>query len=183
MYGCDPDDKTYSDRNQQESSEMASKSTDWNVYAVTQANRAAKLCRHVERSVALGEVPGPLVLRKNDEGQLVMARSFAGLGIGVFFGNDGFLQSAKVRVEVNVLRRLLTLKGIQVLGFGVSDTAHPQGKSWALVVRNDDLRLLSTILNAAHGVVFYRGVPPLEAVVRNWLHELAVDPEQLSVGD
>jgi hypothetical protein len=124
-----------------------------------------------------------MVLRENDEGQLVMAHNFEDLGIGVFFGNDGFLQNAKVRAEVSALRRLLAFKDIQVLGFGISDSGKPKGKSWALVVRNDDIQLLGTILNAAHGVVFYRGVPPLEAVVRDWLDELAIDPDAITLND
>lgn len=135
------------------------KTPDWNAYAIKQANRAKTLCRYVDRSVAPGQVPDlakSLVFHQNDEGQFVRPRSFKDLGLAVFFGNDGFLQSAKVRAEVSVLRQLLGVKGITVLGFGLSDTGKPKGKSWALVVGNDDLPLLGTILNAANGLVFYR---------------------------
>ena len=70
-----------------------------------------------------------------------------------------------------------------MLGFGLSDTGKPKGKSWALIVGSDDLPLLGNILNAANGLVFLRGVPPLEAVTRGLLQELAIDPDAITLND
>ena len=89
---------------------------------------------------------------------------------------------AKVRAEVSVLRQLLGLKGIEVLGFGLSDKGKPKGKSWGLVVRNDNLPVLGTILNAAHDLVFYRG-SPVESVARVWLQDLAIAPDAIKLND
>ena len=146
---------------------------DWNAYAIKQANRARK-CPQIQRSVAPACVPDfrqPL--------DLDAIKSVQGLGIRVFFGSDGFLKDSAVREEVRVLRRLLVLKGVEEIGFGVDEK---DGRAWALVVRTDeDTGFLAAVLNAAHDAVFYGKceVPGLGELARQQLSDLGVDPDEV----
>ena len=106
------------------------KTPDWNVYAVEQANRAKTRCRYVDRSVALGEVPNlarPLVLRQNDEGQFILARSFKDLGLAVFFGNDGFLQAPRFVRRSVFFARCLASKASRCSASGYPTRGNPRG--------------------------------------------------------
>ena len=143
--------------------------SDWNKYAIEQANRARQNPQ-IERSVADTFVP---IL--TDAVDLARITKDTGHGIQVIFGNDGFLKDPKVRHEVRILRRLLKLKGIEELGFGVDST---DGKSWAVVVRYSDLRHLTQILQAAHGLVFFSGTI-MQSHAENLLEALHVSHDDL----
>ncbi len=155
----------------------------WNGFAEAQANRAKLLCPEIERSVGPGEVPDlssssvAVEIEDNagqDDGEYSCGSDFGGRGVSVIFGNDGFLQNHKVRAEVRLLRQTLAMKGLEVLGFGISTVGHPSGKSWALVVASDDLRLLGTLLYAIHSAVFHRG-SVLEAVAESELRSVGIN--------
>jgi hypothetical protein len=144
--------------------------TDWHKYAIEQANLAQKVPQ-IQQSVAGATIPD---YKKGTD------HDCQGLGIRVFFGSDGFLQNALVREEVRILRQLLTLKGIEELGFGVDTNKTKPGTSWALVVRTDeDTMTLAAIINAAHAVAFYRDsdVSELRSLARQMLEELWIDAE------
>ncbi len=149
--------------------------TDCNKYAIVQANLARKVPQ-IERSVAGATIPDYKHGKDHDS---------QGLGIRVFFGSDGFLQNPAVREEVQVLRRLLNVKKIQVLGFGVDTCKRQPGKSCALVVRSDDDTMaLAEILNAAHAVAFYRdSIPELRALARTSLDRLWVNADEFLGAD
>jgi hypothetical protein len=143
---------------------------DWYKYAIDQANLARKVPQ-IQQSVAGATIPD----YKNGTDH-----ECQGLGIRVFFGSDGFLQNALVREEVRILRRLLTLKGIEELGFGVDTSKTTPGKSWALVVRTDeDTMTLAAIMNAAHEVAFYRDsdMSELRSLAIQTLEEIGIDAD------
>ncbi len=144
---------------------------DWTKYAIDQANRARRIAQ-IHRSVAETTVP--------DYGHGVDF-DWHGFGIRVFFGSDGFLQNAKVREEVTVLQRLLTLKGIEELGFGIDTAKEKPGVSWALIVRSEeDTYSLGQILNAAHAVAFFGDcdMAELRRFARQCLEDLDIDPDE-----
>jgi len=107
------------------------------------------------------------------------------LGIRVFFGSDGFLENPLVREEVRVLRRLLNLKKIEELGFGVDTHNKKPGQSWAMVVRSDEgTATLATILNAAHAAAFYRNsMAELRSLAREYLDSLWVNADEFLGAD
>ena len=149
--------------------------TDWNKYAIAQANLARKVPQ-IERSVAGATIPDYKHGTDHDS---------QGLGIRVFFGSDGFLENPLVREEIRVLRRLLNMKKIEELGFGVDTHEWKPGRAWAMVVRSDeDTATLATILNAAHAATFYRdSIPELRSLAREYLESLWVNADEFLGAD
>lgn len=62
----------------------------------------------------------------------------------VIFGNDGYRQDERARLEVDLLRQHLSEAGIAELGFGLDERGEreDQGYTWAMVVESDDLDAL-----------------------------------------
>ncbi len=57
---------------------------------------------------------------------------------------------------LQVLRKLLTARSIEILGFGADTRTRKPGSAWALVVRSDEpLAHLASFLYAAHAVAFF----------------------------
>jgi hypothetical protein len=150
---------------------------DWDGYAVKQANRARALTVIDRRVVPRGiPEPGPLELKPDATGELVPWPDVSGLGIAVIHGHDGYLQNPRARARVYVLQQILTRLGIEVLGFGTDNRKRAPGRAWALVVRSDDVHLLSRALEAAHSHVVFHGTP-FQGVASACFADLGLDRE------
>jgi hypothetical protein len=82
------------------------------------------------------------------------------VGIQVIFGNDGWRNSGykadfkaegdpRTHREVALVRETLEAEGIDILGFGsgpADDEYGPGHFSWAMLVRSDDLELLTSVV-------------------------------------
>jgi hypothetical protein len=154
---------------------MSSKPDDavkcWHAYAIQQANLARRTPQ-IERTVAETKVPEYCGVI-----DLAEMRRLEGLGIRVFFGNDGFLQDHRVRREVAVLRKLLTARNIEILGFGTDTRKKKPGSAWALVVGSDEpLAHLANFLYAAHAVAFFSNDDKLKDLYQQFLSEAGFYP-------
>jgi hypothetical protein len=70
------------------------------------------------------------------------------IGYSTLFGNDGYSSDQRSRDEVENVRAVLAWEGIDELGFG---TSGEDGYTWAMVVRSDELDLLTEIVWRAWG--------------------------------
>jgi hypothetical protein len=69
-------------------------------------------------------------------------------GVTVIFGNDGFAlppkscKDRRTEYEVSAVREYLSVEGVPILGFGVSDG----NASWAMLVKTDDVDTMNRLV-------------------------------------